>query len=125
MKSNMLKVLFVSLFVSCSRTDQEISESDSSATTASKRLMISATCNVDTNLLSVVEEHVSLNTGVPFRRTDCLSLNAADFDTMARSAFNTLQPEDVYGLVLYDLPGSACASQRGSAQTRNTTVERR
>jgi len=69
-----------------------------------KVLMISSTCNVDAGLTSKIEEHVSYNLGTKFRRGKCVDFDTEVFDNIAKAAFKSMEPQDFYGLVLYDLP---------------------
>jgi len=98
MKGAILKILLVTFIIACSRAEPE------RASSSQKRLMISATCNVDTSLVSTIEEHAFVNLGTTFRRGDCLALTDPEFDDIVRAAFKSTQPEDLYTLFLYDLP---------------------
>jgi predicted Zn-dependent protease len=98
MKGYVLLVALVTLLVSCSRAGP------AAETKEQKVLTISSTCDVDPNLVSTIEAHVSFNLGTKLRRGKCLSLEDPSLDDIAKASFKSLQPQDLYGVVLYDLP---------------------
>lgn len=93
-----LMTLFLAFVVSCGWA------LEASTIEEQKVLTVSSTCNVDANLTSKIQEHVSFNLGTNFRMGKCVDVDSEIFDDIARAAYESMQPQDLYGLVLYDLP---------------------